>query len=849
MKKSFMTRILATGLSFAMAFSMAAATNVTPASAASKPVLVDYVTGGSGKAVTVNVGEVAKLKVNAATKKTYAVSSVKKSSKKIKTAVSKTGTVVYVRGVAETGEKDSAIRVSFKVKKTGKTSKFTFASKVKVVAKKVAEETLALSEVKQTASNAIVLSFNKDASKDVTKENLVIKTADDKATQLNIKSVETVSGTEGKQLKVTIYGSLTNNQKYNITSGETIKGEFTATVGEVASIAIKTTTAEQNTKTKIEYALLDANLIDVTPSINLTTKVYISVDGSYADRDISDASDAYVTMANEGDKVNVKVTYNSGVKDAADVVAEGEIVCVKAAAVEGTGVFSTSKNLNPKSDCAKFYIPSVATTTAKVKVSASSTNIYFYVPDKNGDAVKFDSYEVESGNDNIVSANVGSVTGKYAIISATGNNIGTAALTVKATKNGQDSYFSIPVSTYDPTKAVKMTVEIDKTAMSDSADNDYSNKVTAILYDANGDKVKGNFTAEVKDVDNVSNPIKVDNNLTSNQNDTEKAVFAVTAHNADGRNYSIEVKGSDQNANATDFTRRVSVTVKELPEVLKNISYQLETTKTTLDEAKALERSSTIALAAYCNGLFAGYVRLTDKLNQGGTGNASGYTIGGKAVATGEGIVAVTMSAIYGNKVYGTEDGSGQPAADGKATKVSLVNTGDAITIASSAAIATGTNSKAAITINSVSTAAISNHAVDTHTDVAVLGNYTVRFKLATEDDVKNKKVQTKEVVVKVTNSYPMPKVTVVNTKVKNVSTWQTICNDENLKANVDLNNDTSAYESITGFYNTDYSAASSANGKMVVKYVAVEDTVWDQDTTDVIWTFYVPVNVTFIQK
>ena len=843
MKKSFMTRILATGLSFAMAFSMAAATNVTPASAASKPVLVDYVTGGSGKAVTVNVGEVAKLKVNAATKKTYAVSSVKKSSKKIKTAVNKKGTVVYVRGVAETGEKDSAIRVSFKVKKTGKISKFTFASKVKVVAKEVAEETLALSEVKQTASNAIVLSFNKDASKDVTKENLVIKTADDKATQLNIKSVETISGSEGKQLKVTIYGSLTNNQKYNITSGETIKGEFTATVGEVASIAIKTTTAEQNTKTKIEYALLDANLIDVTPSINLTTKVYVSVEGSYADRDISDASDAYVTMANEGDKVNVKVTYNSGVKDAADVVAEGEIVCVKAAAVEGTGVFSTSKNLNKLSQCAKFYIPSVATTTARVKVSASSTPIYFYVPDKNGDAVKFDSYEVESGNDNIVSANVSSSTGKYAVIDATGNNVGTAALTVKATKNGQDSYFSIPVSTYDPTKAVKMTLEIDKSVMSDSDDPDYKAKVTAILYDANGDKVNGNFSAEVKDVNNNITPIKLE---TTNLPDTDKAEFIVTANGATARTYSIEVKGSDQNANATDFSRRVSVTVKALPAVLKNITYQLETTKTTLDEAKEKERESTVALVAYCNGLFAGYVRGDDNFVKGGTGNKStGYSIGGKGVATGEAIVAVTMSAIYGNKQYGTFDGA---TAEKGSTSVALTNTGEAITIVSGAGF-TSSKSKAAITIHSVSTAAISKQAVDAHKDVAVVGNYTVKFQLQTENDVKNNKVQSKEIVVKVTNSYPMPKVTVVNTKVKDVSSYTSIRNDENLKANVDLNNDTSAYESITGFYDTAYKPIVSATStnKMVVKYVAVEDTVWDQN--DVTWTFYVPVNVTFIQK
>ena len=49
MKKSFMTRVLATGLSLAMAFSMAAATNVTTASAASKPAMITYDSGASAK--------------------------------------------------------------------------------------------------------------------------------------------------------------------------------------------------------------------------------------------------------------------------------------------------------------------------------------------------------------------------------------------------------------------------------------------------------------------------------------------------------------------------------------------------------------------------------------------------------------------------------------------------------------------------------------------------------------------------------------------------------------------------------------------------------------------------------
>ncbi|MCI5934770.1 MAG: hypothetical protein MRZ65_04560, partial [Lachnospiraceae bacterium] len=132
MKKSFMTRVLATGLSLAMALSLSTATNLVSAQAA-PAMLVDAVSGESTSTLTVDVDTVAKLKINPEVSKTYKVESVKKSSKKIKTAVNKKGTVVYVRGMAATGEKDSAIRVYFKVKKTGKTAKRQFTAKVKVV--------------------------------------------------------------------------------------------------------------------------------------------------------------------------------------------------------------------------------------------------------------------------------------------------------------------------------------------------------------------------------------------------------------------------------------------------------------------------------------------------------------------------------------------------------------------------------------------------------------------------------------------------------------------------------------------------------------------------------------------
>lgn len=161
MKKSFMTRVLATGLSVAMAFSLSTATNLVSAQAASKPVLVDYATGGSGKTMTVNVDETAKIKVNAATKKNYKIASVKKSSAKIKTAVNKAGTVVTVRGKIATEEnKPAAIKVSFKAKKTGKTSKYTFTSKVTVVAEEEPKtDAFEMTSLKATSANVLTATF------------------------------------------------------------------------------------------------------------------------------------------------------------------------------------------------------------------------------------------------------------------------------------------------------------------------------------------------------------------------------------------------------------------------------------------------------------------------------------------------------------------------------------------------------------------------------------------------------------------------------------------------------------------------------------------------------------------
>ena len=73
MKKSFMTRALATGLSLAMAFSLSAATNVSVASAAAKPAM-------NSKTMTVKVGQSKNYKATKATQKAYKITAIKMSA-------------------------------------------------------------------------------------------------------------------------------------------------------------------------------------------------------------------------------------------------------------------------------------------------------------------------------------------------------------------------------------------------------------------------------------------------------------------------------------------------------------------------------------------------------------------------------------------------------------------------------------------------------------------------------------------------------------------------------------------------------------------------------------------------
>lgn len=399
MKKSFMTRVLATGLSVAMAFSLSTATNLVTAEAA-VPTLVDAATGGSGKAVTVDVDAVAKLKINPNVSKTYSVASVKKSSKKIKTAVSKNGTVVYVRGVAATGEKDSAIRVSFKAKKTGKTSKFTFAAKVKVVEKEAPKPTCvkligaAQKEAKKIAvtfDNAAVTPGAVSAFKVVRTEGNVV---------IPVKAVSYDADKTGATIE--LYNGVTDAKEYTVTYTDTDEAKtestatFTATDNKIADIKLNTSSIVAKTNAEVKVRTLDANQVLLNEySLTQAEANKMTIEVKSANNTGYRTGDS-VYVAAVGDVLNVKVTlhtykYENGVEVGTiersfDLTGTTEDY---AAITYGYTIADSAPNF------------SAASYKQNTAVAKSNTNAEVYFNFKQGSADKNALFTVESSDNSV----------------------------------------------------------------------------------------------------------------------------------------------------------------------------------------------------------------------------------------------------------------------------------------------------------------------------------------------------------------------------------------------------------------------------------------------------------------
>ena len=686
-----------------------------------------------------------------------------------------------------TAKAEGTVKVAAVIKTGTKTTK---VYKEITVKQAVAE----LTDVKQTASNAFTATFTADASK-ITKDDIKVAAADG-SSELAVKSVEVSA--DKLSANVTIYNNFSDAKEYNVTYKDATKS-FKASVGEVTGVAVTTTEAQLNVKTAIKYVLTDANGIDVTPAVDLKSKCNIAVDGNYSTAEVGDASDAYITMTNEGDVAKVTISYDNGAKDFTPVTGSGEIKCVKAQAIKADALFTTSTDTNTKSQCARFYLGLSDKTVAIPEDQTKS--VYFCAKDEDGKVVSYDKYDVQSSNEDAVTATVSTDSGKYAVLNVSGNTVGSASLTVTTSKNGAVKTYVIPVTVTKKDVAVKMTVDVDRRTMSNAVDSDYFATVTPKLYDAAGNEVTGTYTYEITNT-GVTTPASI-----TAASDNKTATFK--AAGATATTYNVKVTGSD-NKTSTLFTRNVTISVQALSDKAKAnagvaMTYAVEISKKALDPNDPKARTTTAKLYATCNGVFAGYVR---------TRGAIGLDSANQATAFAD--AKTKLSNIKVLAKYGTLTFAPGTLTSDNSTATSQVYTG-------------------AATFNCVKGTSVTYQA-NNYDTIAKNGTYTVEFELTYADGTK--KVTN---TFTVNNTVKVPTVT-VDTRKANITSQGYV---EALSTDVDMNNNTSSHESISGISGTNNEKFSTDGTKVTVKDVKVVD----NSRNGLDWTFIIPINTTFTQK
>ena len=262
MKKSFMTRALATGLSFAMAFSLSAATNVTTASAAAKKAKVTTFMKVSEKAVTEGKSVTTYMKSNVAKKyriKSHTETATAKKYISVKMKDSRKGLTITAKegalAAVNLEKKGVNVKINFAPGSTAAKAKKNAATKyvnLKVVVNAKPEAKLTMT-AEATGVKKIAVTFNKAV--DTTTTKIVVKKGSATPT---ITSTTFASDAKGAEI---VMGTKLTAGTYTVE----------ATVGEEKFVADITVENEKMT----EFKLVSPNLVadpDVTTTATISYK-------------------------------------------------------------------------------------------------------------------------------------------------------------------------------------------------------------------------------------------------------------------------------------------------------------------------------------------------------------------------------------------------------------------------------------------------------------------------------------------------------------------------------------------------------------------------------------------------
>ncbi|WP_310603762.1 hypothetical protein [Anaerosporobacter sp.] len=434
-----------------------------------------------------------------------------------------------------------------------------------------------LQSVAQTSTTKVAVTFD-DNMKDIVKaENFAIK---NKTTNV-VSSVKGITfSDDGKVVTIETYASYADSATYVLTYGEK-DYEFGTTIGDVASIEVKTATVVENKATAVEYVLKNANGVDITDlkKSSVTVEEVDSKDSWY------NSADGTLTIFNKGSQAKLKFTYHTYKYDVAGneegaVSAEAVITAVE----ESSATVGEYKNY-VITDKASVNWDKTTANSNVICVNESGMNLFL----KAVDSTKADvtGLTFESGNENLLLV---STEDDHASLYAVKE--GSTVVVVKNSKGAV--LWTLPVVIKAERKANSISLAKNTTTLVTSTDIAKDN-IAVSIKDQHGDafQVEGNF----------AKPVAVTTYKTTEPVvDLEGTNVTVDATAADPGTYQYKV------ALANDATKVavLTVVVKEKPSADVS-SYKLEVAKNTVDTAidgdTDASKSVAVKLVGYASGL------------------------------------------------------------------------------------------------------------------------------------------------------------------------------------------------------------------------------------------------------
>lgn len=354
MKKSFMTRALATGLSLAMAFSLSAATNVTTAEAAS-------LMKASSKTVT--EGKTAKAYMTSSMAKKYRIKSHKESTvakKYISVAMmsSRKGLKITAKegalAAANLEKKGVQVKINFvkasSAKAAKKATKIAKTATLKVVVKAKAEEKMTMT-AEATGAKQITVTFNK-AIADASKVKATVKKGTaDRACKATVDGTKIVLAMDAKLVQGTYTVSVEGVDTAAMTADVVVEKDETLTSFKVSSVAAMGRLNDANATVATDSAIItyDAlnqygermNVSNPQVSCTLGTAAVTKAASATASGEIT-VTKMPTIMAIQGTKGTViLVDKNSGVNLNAEVTVSTSST---PATLELVGVYNANSN-------------------------------------------------------------------------------------------------------------------------------------------------------------------------------------------------------------------------------------------------------------------------------------------------------------------------------------------------------------------------------------------------------------------------------------------------------------------------------------------------------------------------